>query len=69
LDTIRDAKQREWYIRQAIQSGWSRNVVVIGAETLGQSGERPENVPLEPWDWQKIEIALTQELSELKQAA
>jgi predicted nuclease of restriction endonuclease-like (RecB) superfamily len=28
LDTVQDAKQREWYIGQAIQSGWSRNVVV-----------------------------------------
>jgi predicted nuclease of restriction endonuclease-like (RecB) superfamily len=28
LDTLKDATQREWYIRQAVQSGWSRNVLV-----------------------------------------
>jgi len=28
LDTVKDAKQREWYIRQAVHSGWSRNVLV-----------------------------------------
>jgi len=28
LDTLKDAKEREWYIRQAIQNGWSRNVLV-----------------------------------------
>jgi predicted nuclease of restriction endonuclease-like (RecB) superfamily len=28
LDTLKDAKQREWYIRQAVHSGWSRNVLV-----------------------------------------
>src|SRR5260370_3838810 len=28
LDTLKDANQREWYIRQAIQNGWSRNVLV-----------------------------------------
>ena len=28
LDTVKDATQREWYIRQAVQSGWSRNVLV-----------------------------------------
>ena len=28
LDALKDAKQREWYIRQAIQNGWSRNVLV-----------------------------------------
>ena len=28
LDTLKDAKEREWYIRQAIQNGWSWNVLV-----------------------------------------
>ncbi|MGC2365572.1 MAG: DUF1016 N-terminal domain-containing protein, partial [Candidatus Sulfotelmatobacter sp.] len=28
LDALKDANQREWYIRQAIQNGWSRNVLV-----------------------------------------
>lgn len=33
LDTVKDAKRREWYIRQAVQSGWSRNVLVHQIET------------------------------------
>ena len=33
LDTLKDAKQREWYIRQAIQNGWSRNVLVHQIES------------------------------------
>jgi predicted nuclease of restriction endonuclease-like (RecB) superfamily len=33
LDTVKDAKQREWYIRQAVQSGWSRNVLVHQIES------------------------------------
>jgi predicted nuclease of restriction endonuclease-like (RecB) superfamily len=28
LDSVKDHKEREWYIRQAVQSGWSRNVLV-----------------------------------------
>ena len=32
LDALKDAKQREWYIRQAIQNGWSRNVLVYQIE-------------------------------------
>jgi predicted nuclease of restriction endonuclease-like (RecB) superfamily len=28
LDSVKDAKRTEWYIRQAVQSGWSRNVLV-----------------------------------------
>jgi len=28
LDSVKDAKRREWYIRQAVQGGWSRNVLV-----------------------------------------
>src|SRR5580704_6890926 len=28
LDSVKGAKQREWYIRQAVQGGWSRNVLV-----------------------------------------
>ena len=28
LDTVKDPKQREWYIRQAAYSGWSRNLLV-----------------------------------------
>ncbi|HWO40096.1 MAG TPA: PDDEXK nuclease domain-containing protein [Candidatus Acidoferrum sp.] len=33
LDTLKDAKHREWYIRQAIQNGWSRNVLVHQIES------------------------------------
>ena len=47
-------------------------MVVIGAERA-ELWDRVENdrktYPLSLWDWQRIEIALTQELSEPKQAA
>ena len=33
LDSVKDAKQREWYIRQAVQGGWSRNVLVHQIES------------------------------------
>jgi predicted nuclease of restriction endonuclease-like (RecB) superfamily len=33
LDTVKDATQREWYIRQAVQGGWSRNVLVHPIES------------------------------------
>jgi predicted nuclease of restriction endonuclease-like (RecB) superfamily len=33
LDMVKDADQREWYIRQAVQSGWSRNVLVHQIES------------------------------------
>ena len=33
LDSVKDATQREWYIRQAVQSGWSRNVLVHQIES------------------------------------
>ena len=33
LDTVKDAKQREWYIRQAVQGGWSRKVLVHQIES------------------------------------
>jgi predicted nuclease of restriction endonuclease-like (RecB) superfamily len=29
LETVKDAKEREWYIWQIIQNGWSRNVLVL----------------------------------------
>lgn len=28
LDTVKDVKEREWYIQQTIEYGWSRNVLV-----------------------------------------
>jgi predicted nuclease of restriction endonuclease-like (RecB) superfamily len=33
LDTVKSPTQREWYIRQAVQSGWSRNVLVHQIES------------------------------------
>ncbi|MFZ1128372.1 DUF1016 N-terminal domain-containing protein [Methanoregula sp.] len=33
LNKVKDAKEREWYIRQAIQNGWSRNVLVHQIES------------------------------------
>ena len=33
LDKVKDAKEREWYIRQTIQNGWSRNVLVHQIES------------------------------------
>jgi predicted nuclease of restriction endonuclease-like (RecB) superfamily len=45
LDTLKDAKQREWYIRQAIQNGWSRNVLVhqIEGELFDRQGHALTN--------------------------
>jgi predicted nuclease of restriction endonuclease-like (RecB) superfamily len=33
LDTVKKPEQREWYIRQAVQNGWSRNVLVHQIES------------------------------------
>jgi predicted nuclease of restriction endonuclease-like (RecB) superfamily len=33
LDKVKDAKEREWYLRQTIQNGWSRNVLVHQIES------------------------------------
>jgi predicted nuclease of restriction endonuclease-like (RecB) superfamily len=33
LDLIKDVGQREWYLRQAVQNGWSRNVLVHQIES------------------------------------
>lgn len=33
LDTVKDAKEREWYAQQTIQYGWSRNVLVHQIES------------------------------------
>jgi len=33
LDSVKNEKQREWYIRQAVHSGWSRNVLVHQIES------------------------------------
>ncbi len=33
LDTVKSAEEREWYIRQAVQNGWSRNVLVHQIES------------------------------------
>ena len=33
LDLVKDLKQREWYVRAALQHGWSRNVLVHQIES------------------------------------
>ena len=33
LDYVKDSKERLWYIHQAIQNGWSRNVLVLQIES------------------------------------
>lgn len=33
LDTVKDTAEREWYIRQTIEQGWSRNVLVHQIES------------------------------------
>lgn len=33
LDLVKDAKERKWYARQAIEHGWSRNVLVHQIES------------------------------------
>ncbi|MCE2721337.1 MAG: YhcG family protein [Dolichospermum sp.] len=33
LDTVKNATEREWYIRQTIEQGWSRNVLVHQIES------------------------------------
>ncbi|MFB2967425.1 YhcG family protein [Aerosakkonema sp. BLCC-F183] len=33
LDTVKDSVEREWYIRQTIEQGWSRNVLVHQIES------------------------------------
>jgi len=33
LDKVKNALEREWYIRQTIQNGWSRNILVHQIET------------------------------------
>jgi len=33
LDTVKDSVEREWYIKQTIQYGWSRNVLVHQIES------------------------------------
>lgn len=33
LDYIKDPAEREWYVRQTIENGWSRNVLVLQIES------------------------------------
>ncbi len=33
LDKVKDPSEREWYVRQTIENGWSRNVLVHGIES------------------------------------
>jgi predicted nuclease of restriction endonuclease-like (RecB) superfamily len=32
LDRVKDASEREWYIRQTIENGWSRNILTLQIE-------------------------------------
>lgn len=40
LDQVKDAGQREWYLRQTVQNGWSRNVLIhqIDSDLHGRQG-------------------------------
>ena len=33
LDKVKDPKDREWYIRETIRNGWSRNILVHQIES------------------------------------
>jgi predicted nuclease of restriction endonuclease-like (RecB) superfamily len=33
LDLVKTRPEREWYIRQTVQNGWSRNVLVLQIES------------------------------------
>jgi predicted nuclease of restriction endonuclease-like (RecB) superfamily len=33
IDTVKNTEEREWYIRQAVQNGWSRNVLIHQVES------------------------------------
>src|SRR5437660_5325765 len=33
LDKVKDASERTWYIHQAIENGWSRNILVMQIES------------------------------------
>ncbi len=33
MDKVQDQKEREWYIRQSFQNGWSRNILVMQIES------------------------------------
>jgi predicted nuclease of restriction endonuclease-like (RecB) superfamily len=45
LDQIKDAGEREWYLRQAVQNGWSRNVLIhqIESNLFARQGSAPTN--------------------------
>lgn len=47
LDKISDQSEREWYIRQTIQNGWSRNVLVhqIESSLYIRQGQASTNFP------------------------
>lgn len=45
LDKVKSPAEREWYIRQTLQSGWSRNVLVLQIESglYGRKGKAVTN--------------------------
>lgn len=46
LSKVKDSKEREWYVRQTIQNGWSRNVLVHQIESglLNRQGNSVTNL-------------------------
>jgi len=47
LDKVKDPVERTWYIQQAIQNGWSRNVLVLQIESrlYRRQGKATTNFP------------------------
>ena len=45
LDLLKNATEREWYVRATIQNGWSRNVLVHQIESglYRRQGKAPTN--------------------------
>ncbi len=45
LDKVKDPREREWYMRQTVENGWSRNVLVLQIEggLYGRQGKALTN--------------------------
>ncbi|HZG51290.1 MAG TPA: PDDEXK nuclease domain-containing protein [Pyrinomonadaceae bacterium] len=45
LDKVKNSSEREWYIRQIIENGWSRNILVLQIESglYGRKGKAVTN--------------------------
>lgn len=48
LDKVRDAQEREWYIKKIIEQGWSRDILVlqIDSKLYQRQGQAATNFPL-----------------------